>query len=270
MEQGLVKVRLASHRRRWLSWFVVLSQFLPLFWSGSRLPSFGTRLQAQESPNERFKNVEIRVIRPRYFNKAGKLELGAQFTSIMNESFIYTFLATGILAYHFSESFAAEFSGAYGFNLDKEDKRVLFDEFGIKTKIFRTVYTGEANLQWTPIYGKWQTSSGRLIYFDTYIALGGGMSGIEWKFSDFCTEPNTAVNSDAAPVPEDTTQTYPNFLFGIGQRYFVSKDMAWRWDLRNHSLIYQKEDSACDPTVEESGTGVHNNITLQFGASKFF
>ena len=43
----------------------------------------------ETDPNERFKNVEIRVIRPRYFTKRKRVELGAQFTSIMNESFIY-------------------------------------------------------------------------------------------------------------------------------------------------------------------------------------
>jgi outer membrane beta-barrel protein len=268
MAKGRRKVRLASafgSGRRW-GWAlgIALAQILSFAWPESSL------LYAQESPNERFKNVEIRVIRPRFFNKAKKIELGVQFTSIMNESFIYTFLATGLVGYHFNESWAMEFAGAYGLNLDKEDKRVLFDEFGIKTKIFRTVYTAEANLQWTPIYGKWQTSSGRLIYFDTYLSVGGGMSGIEWKFSDFCTEPNADVATNAAPIPDDTTQTYPTFLFGLGQRYFVSKDTAWRWDIRNHSLMYQKEDSACDPAVEESGAGIHNNITLQFGASKFF
>ena len=45
---------------------------------------------------ERFKDTEIRVIRPSYFNKAKRFELGAGMNMVMNESFIYTFLLLGL------------------------------------------------------------------------------------------------------------------------------------------------------------------------------
>ncbi len=222
--------------------------------------------------NERFKNVEVRVIRPRYFNKRKRVELGAQFNGIMNEAFIYTFMASGLAAYHFTETFAVEAYGSIGFNLDKEDKRVLFDEFEIKTKIFRTLYAMGANVQWTPIYGKWQFGSGRLIYFDTYASFGAGMTGIDWKYKDFCTEPDLLKNPNAAAIKSDQVKSYPTIVAGVGQRYFISKDMAVRWDIRNHALMYEKFDAECstDTTQGESGGGVHNNITIQLGATKFF
>lgn len=224
--------------------------------------------------DNRFENVEIRVIRPRYFNKRGRFELGAELSTVMNETFIYTYLATGMMAYHFSETLALEFSGAFGFSIDKEDKRLLFEEFEIKTKIFRTLYLAEAALQWTPIYGKWQLPSGRLIYFDTYLAAGGGMTGIDWKYSDFCVAPDLSKNPNAEPLPSDTVKAYPTFMLGLGQRYFLNKNMALKWNIRNHSMLYNKLDAECAPaTVGETGgggNGVHNNITLQFGASKFF
>ena len=43
--------------------------------------------------DKRFKDIEIRVIRPKYFAKRSKFELGAQATVITNQTFIYTFLA---------------------------------------------------------------------------------------------------------------------------------------------------------------------------------
>jgi outer membrane beta-barrel protein len=221
----------------------------------------------QDDPNERFKNVEIRVIRPRYFSKRKRFELGAQFNSIMNESFIYTFMANGLATYHFNESFALELAAGFGLNLNKEEKRVLFDEFAIKTRIFRTLYTFEGSLQWTPIYGKWQLSSGRLIYFDTYLTAGGGMTGIDWKYSDFCTESDSP---EAAAIPADTVKSYPTFLIGLGQRYFVSKKSALKWDIRSRHMMYEEADTACDPTTAASGSSLHNTITLQFGASRFF
>lgn len=226
---------------------------------------------AQSDENERFNDVEVRVIRPRYFNKRKRLELGGQLSGIMNEAFIYTFMASGILAYHFTETFGFELQGAFGFNLDKEDKRVLFDEFQIKTKIFRTLYAVEGNLQYTPIYGKWQLPTGRLVYFDTYVSVGAGLTGIDWKYSDFCTPPDLAKNPNADAIKSDQVKSYPTFMLGLGQRYFLNKDLAVRWDIRSHSLFYNKFDAECtsNPASAESGSGVHNTITLQVGATKF-
>lgn len=263
LKSGSSARRWTSRSSRWLGWLLIFGIF------AADLPMAHA---ADTEENERFKNVEIRVIRPRYFTKRKHLELGAQFSGVMNEAFIYTFMATGLLAYHFTETFAFELAASFGFNLDKEDKRILFDEFEIKTKIFRTLYSIEGDVQWTPVYGKWQLPSGRLIYFDTYLSFGGGLTGVDWKYKDFCTPPDRAKNPDAPDIKSDAVKSYPTFLMGLGQRYFINKETAVRWDIRNHSLMYNKFDVDCsaDPSAAESGSGIHNNITLQVGASKFF
>ena len=223
--------------------------------------------------DERFDEVEIRVIRPRYFNKAGRFELGGNFGAVMNETFILTLLASGIISFHFSESFALEASGSYGFNIDKDDKRILFDKFDIRTQIFRTLFNADAVLQWTPMYGKWQLSGGRLIYFDTYFGFGGGLTGIDWKYSDFCVDPS-AENEDANPVPADSSKSYPTLIFSGGQRYFVSKTTAFKFDIKYRFFNYNTLDAECDPiSVEQSGNfgeQPRENVTIHLGASKFF
>ncbi len=218
--------------------------------------------------DEKFENYEVRVIRPKYFTKTGRFEMGAQMSVVMNETFIYTFLATGLMTYHFSETLAIEGAGSFGISVEKEDKRILDDEFGIKTQIFETLYAMEAALQWTPIYGKWQLPNGRLIYFDTFLAVGGGLTGINWRYSKFCTPP--PEGSTANPAPADQVKSYPTILIGGGQRFFVKRDMAIKWDIRNHSLMYSTIDGECDPENSSGGSGVHHNITMQIGASKFF
>jgi outer membrane beta-barrel protein len=223
--------------------------------------------RAEKDENERFKDVEVRVIRPKYFTKAKRFELGAQLTVIMNETFIYSFLATGLATYHFTESIALEAFLSYGFNIEKEDKRVLFDEFDIRTKIFRTTYQMGGVLQYTPIYGKWQLPSGRLVYFDTFLSFGGGMTGVTYKYSDFCTPP---TKEGAAPIPDDATKAYPTFIAGIGQRYYLDKKTAIKWDIRGNFYFYNQADAECDPTSSVEGSATNNNITLQLGASKFF
>lgn len=224
---------------------------------------------------EKFEDVEIRVIRPRYFNKTNRLELGAELSAIMNETFIYTFMATGLAAYHFTESLALEASFSYGFHFDKSDKRILFDEFEIKTQIFRTQLNSAIALQWTPIYGKWQLASGNLVYFDTYLQGGFGSTGINWQYSDFCDEPDFEQNPEAEPLPASKIASYPSFMLGAGQRYFVSKRQAYKLDFRFYRFLYNTLDAECSPIqVQEAGEFQegfpHDTITLQFGTSFFF
>lgn len=227
-------------------------------------------LRADEA--ERFKNTEIRVIRPRYFNKAKRFELGAAINAIMNESFIYTFMAAGNATFHLNEDWAIEATLAYGLNLDREDKRVLFDEFDIKTQIFRTQYQAELALQWTPVYGKWQLPSGKLVYFDTFLTAGFGQTGVEWRYDDFCEAP-TGV--DAEPLPTNATKGYPTFMVGAGQRYFVSKTQAYRFDIKAHRFLYNEIDGECSPIKAQASGGFqssapHDVITLTLGISRFF
>src|SRR5690606_22637747 len=69
--------------------------------------------KAQDS----FNNYEIRVIRPKFMKKRGRIEMAGEMTLVMNQSFIYSLLATGLLDYHFSESLAIELGGSYGFSI---------------------------------------------------------------------------------------------------------------------------------------------------------
>jgi outer membrane beta-barrel protein len=228
---------------------------------------------AQDDDGEKFEDVEIRVIRPRYFNKRKRFELGAQLSSVMNETFIYTYLATGIASYHFSEKWSLAVSGSFGFSLNKRDKEVLFDEFQIKTKILRTLYSFDGQLQFTPMYGKWQTSSGRLIYFDTFLTGGFGLTGISYKYNDFCTAPTAKAkegNDPPSDIPADTTVSYPTMVVGLGQRYFMTKTLSYNVGIKNHTVFAQKADGSCDTNHPESGSFLNHNTLIQIGASKYF
>ncbi len=225
-------------------------------------------LHAEE---DRFKKFEIRVIRPKFFQKKQRLELGTQFITVTNQTFIYTYLASGILDFHFNESLAIEATGAYGFSFDKQDKTVLKDNFKISTVILRTKYFFESALVYTPIYGKYQLSSGKLIYFDTFLTAGGGMTGVEYLY-DHCKQPgdipDASVPITTPPAPQ--TKTYPGGVLGIGQRFFLDKHRAIRWDLKDHIFSYSRVDGACDPTTAlDTGSGLQQNITIQIGMSYF-
>jgi outer membrane beta-barrel protein len=257
-------VKLVSLPSKLLVWLLLASLAIGL------VPEPIAQTAFADEEAERFKNYEIRVIRPRFFQKRQRIELGAEFIVVMNDTFVYTLMASGLLSYHFSESWGLEAAVAVGQSIDRGEKEILFDDFNIKTEVFRTLYFGELSLMYTPIYGKVQLPEGRLLYFDTFLTLGGGMTGVEWRYSDFCQEPDRETDQKTADVPSDTVNTYPGIVYGIGQRIFRSAKTSLRWQLKAHTVFYNSGDSACDPNADGGGATTHNNITMQIGASQFF
>jgi outer membrane beta-barrel protein len=220
--------------------------------------------------DERFSNYEVRVIRPRFFQKTSRFELGAQLITVMNNTFVYTLMASGLLTYHFSETFAFETSAAFGYSIDRKDKETLKGDFKIKTEVFRTQYALEGALLWTPAYGKVQLPEGRLVYFDTFFALGAGMTGVEWRYSDMCVDPNRELDSTTPDRPSDATKSYPTVVYGLGQRIFRTRKDSFRWDIRGHTIMYNSGDASCNVADAGQGQTSRNNITWHLGFSRFF
>lgn len=246
-----------------------ISATVKKFIASGFLVAFASSAMDSASGAEQFEKYEIRVIRPKYFAKTGRLETGAQLSVVMNQSFIYTYLATGLLDYHFSESLALEGALAYGFSIDKDDKRSLDSNFKIKTEILRTQYFMEGGLLYTPVYGKYQLANGRLIYLDMFFSAGAGMTGVNYLY-DHCPKPSDAPEGvELVAPPSPKTASYPTFFAGLGQRVFMDKKLSLRWDVRGHFFSYNTVDGACDPSVAAKGTGQQTNITMQLGAGYF-
>lgn len=220
----------------------------------------------------RFSEYEIRVIRPKSFTKAKSLELGTELAVVMNQTFIYSYLATGMVGFHLNDTFGVEAYAGYGLSIDKHDKAVLKSTFDIKTQILRTEYIAGGTLQYTPMYGKFQLSSGKLVYYDTFIALGGGMTGVNYLY-DHCSDPSLITDADVrarTPVPPDpTTVGYPTLVVGAGQRFFVSDSMAIKWGVRDYVFSYDTGDGACSPS--EGGIAKsHQNVMMHTGVGFYF
>src|SRR5690606_2750639 len=233
----------------------------PPTWTGA------TSGQALAQDNDRFGNYEIRVIRPKFMKKRGRFELAGEMTLVMNQSFIYSLLATGLLDYHFSESLAIEFGGSYGFSIDKEDKRILKDEFNIQTQILRTQYIASGGIVWTPVYGKTQLPSGRLVSFDSFFTVGAGMTGLEYTYVQCLDPADDPENADLIPPkPAAATKGYPTVVLGLGQKFFLTQDFGLRWDVRDHIFMYNTADGSCTPKDTSVGESkAHQNVTLQLG-----
>src|SRR3989338_6474159 len=95
--------------------------------------------------------VEIQVIRPRFFSKINRLELGAESLIITNQSFVYTYLVEGILTYHLNDYIGFEANYAYGISSNKEEKDILVNDFDIRTEIDRVKSMTLLGATFTPI-----------------------------------------------------------------------------------------------------------------------
>lgn len=207
-----------------------------------------------------FKGYEIRVIRPRYVVKARRAELGVGLSAVMNQSFLYSYLATGILTWHLSEVWAFEGQAAFGTTFDRDEKRVLDDDFNINTVILRTEMLANGRVVWTPSYGKYFLTSSHIVYFDTFISAGAGVSGIRYTFKH-CDEPGD-------DPPSARSKQYPTMILGIGQRHFIDRASSVRIGADWQRFSFNTADGACGADAPGLPAS-HDNIILSLGWSRF-
>lgn len=184
---------------------------------------FGTLTIAHPAfaSEEQFKDSEIRVIKNKAFQKSLRAELGVNTSVVLNQSFIYTYMAGASLAFHINEQFGLYGEGAYGGSPTKSDCDVLGKNFNIDPIVNPIRYYAGGGLLYTPIYGKFQLSSGDVLYFDTFFFAGGGVVGITQR-ERYCTG-GTAV---------EQTISGTQISAGGGQRYFLSENVSIDWRLK--------------------------------------
>lgn len=228
----------------------------------------------QEDPalaESQFSDYEIRVIRPRFFSKVKKLETSVGVMTLTNQSFVYSLLGYASLNWHFSESLAAEVNTAYGNSFDKKDKSLLDERFEISTTIMRTEHLANAKILFTPSYGKMNLPDGDMLYFDTYVAVGVGQTGVRYTY-DHCEPPENypeEVRSRIPSRPRERVVQYPTGSLSLAQRFFLTRETSARVGVDFQSFAYNSADGTCERTAEKK-TEFHENIFLFTGWSKFF
>ena len=227
-----------------------------------------------QDADERFKNFEIRVIRPKYFTKSSAFELGIQIGAIVNDPFLYTFHSHLNLTYHLTEGLGFELSGAYGLSLDRVEKTVLEDKFSIRPNLYRPQHFGGGALVWTPVYGKFQISGNRLAYFDFFILAGGGVTGIQYRLNDCGINTVTAAQKATQSPPTSKVSNYMTGQVGGGQKIFLNKKSALRWDFISQIFPANSSDSICASTSGKASASqsreIKMSILIKLGFSRFF
>ena len=202
---------------------------------------------------EQFQDTEIRVIKNKSFQKRLRFELGLDMGAVVNQSFFYTYLAAAHLGFHITESWAIAAEGGVGITRNKADCDNLGKTFKIEPISAPLDHYAGASLAYTPIYGKYQMSSGDVLYFDTFISAGGGIAGIMHQDFSCAAVPEGKENTKSI---YSTTQVN----FAVGQRLSMTKNLALLWQVK---LLYAPT-SAEHTLFEESP-----NVALSLGVGYF-
>ena len=164
---------------------------------------------------------DISVIQRRFMPKTGRTSLSSSTLFILSSEF---FLNPGLevhLSYHLLEKHSLELNAYYTSNTKR---KVVNDMEGLginvnwdQTVSIPRVFFG-LSYKWMPIYGKTAFFNKKVLAFDTFFSVGGGLSLMT------------------------TTVWEPTVLAGMGQVFAITRDFGVRWDLRLHLPIETKNN----------------------------
>ena len=162
---------------------------------------------------------DVAVIQRRFMPKTGRVS--ASLFSVFNMSNEF-FLHPGVgghLNYNFLEKHGVELSGYYVWTFKRgvtSDLATLGANVSESQPIAQSFFG--LTYKWMPFYGKIAFYDQKILAFDSFFSLGGGMSGI-------------VRGKDKKIVWE------PTVVAGIGQVFAITRDLGLRWDLRMNATI---------------------------------
>ena len=202
------------------------------------------------------------VIQNKFFVKTNRFEVAPALGAVPNNAFVTNIYGGAFLAYHFSETFAAEGAFVYAPNTGVAGVKGL-----TKTLVNIAHETGTQDLnqpldrlqlgavfsaRWAPVYGKINLLGEGVANFDLY---GTGGVGLLLMTKDTATyNPDFASDPAASPVlvnPSAPTEAYPALNLGAGVDFFVTQSIAIKLDARSQLYVAPKPDYGnADDTAE--------------------
>lgn len=208
------------------------------------------------------------VIQNRTFAKAGRAFASLVYGPLLNDPFV-TARATGVfLGYHFTEDFGLEVNYlTYGSAKSESVKNFnqLAANISPNFNMVSSSYTISAS--YTPFYAKMAFMNKAIMYFDMGFTAGFGMTTY--------TQQATLKDSVGTPLGESQLkQTAPHFEIGIMQQLFISRNIAFRADIKNafYNQKVKNYQGLNGQTIEDVAetTKSANDTTISFGMTLFF
>ena len=186
------------------------------------------------SEEEYHKNIAIMQKRP--FVEARRFELSLGAASNLNPGMYYHWGPSAQAWWHFNNEWFAGLEYTQWFSQETSLRHELEDDFELLTDRAELAYQGLARVGWVPIMGKASLFGGGPVYFDFFVAGGGGVTGTR------------------------LSQTAPTVNLGAGSRMFLGSALA---------LVLEVADSAYMEDFLAGSSPVHN-VKATLGLSIFF
>ena len=195
---------------------------------------------------------DIVVIQRRYLVKTGRFEISPSALLLFSNEFFINAGVGGNLAFYFLEKHGLEIRSFYTHEFQRSALRDIAEKLSFRGSIvgYRTTYFLGLVYKWIPIYGKMTWFDNKIIPFEMSFFLGGGVTRVlcprreagsntpeyelvEGGVSGGCTITST---EKFRVKGEEFKRLYlqrfePTVLFGIGQSYALSRNIAFRLDL---------------------------------------
>ncbi len=218
-------------------------------------------------------------IENRFFLKANRFEIAPVLGYVPNNPFARRYVGGALLAYHISESIAAEGAILYSPDLGQDDLKGLTStlvqiahqggsDAGFQQPVDKMTLGATFALRWAPVYGKINLLGEQVLNFDFYGTIGLGLLSRAEYYATY--NDSHLTDGSGSPVtlsPAISTYTVPANI-GIGFDFFLSQSVALKLDARSYLYVGNQPDY--DPNDDtELGKRLYNNFIASAGVSIF-
>lgn len=223
-------------------------------------------LQKLEDKYWAAKDSDYGVIQNRTFSKTGKIYASLTYGPLINDPFAKA-KATGLmLGYFLNEDFGIELSQISYSSSQNDTVTAYENQFGGAKPDYNLVKSAKTiSLTYTPFYAKMAFMNIGILYFDMGFTLGIGQTEYEIQKVN---KDNLGTKSQANEMQSST-----NYELGFIQQLFISKNIAFRLDIKNTfykqtTKQYEIGIGAAEATRTNSSKSA-NDTTIGIGLTLF-
>lgn len=206
------------------------------------------------------KDEDYGVIQNRTYSKAEKFYGSVVWGTLINDPFAEAKPTGAMLGYYFTEDFGLELSF---FNHDAKKNETVEKLNSVNVAVspnYNLVKSSlSASVTYTPFYAKMAFMNKAILYFDMGFTAGVGM-----------TTYNQVSTPSQGAAEQLNEKSAPHVELGFMQQLFVSKNLAFRLDLKNtfySQKVVPYQSNFNTTTGEETKSA--NDTTLTFGITLF-
>lgn len=212
------------------------------------------------------KDEDYGVIQNRTFSKEGKFYVSGAWGSLINDPFSNS-KGFGLFAgYYFTEDFGVEVN-YITLNPSQSDSLNAYSTLAANIKPNYNVLTSYYNvsLAYTPFYAKMSFMNKAILYFDMGATIGLGMANYNQMTLD--------KDGGGSVIGENkVAQSTPQLEIGVMQQLFLSKNFAFRMDIKNifyNSKILQYNVPNGQTFHPEVSSKTQNDTLITLGVTLF-